>query len=273
MLRRARPLLALATALALVAPGCGGDDEEDGAAHASSAPTAPAPSTAAGVSGAVTVFAATSLTDAFTEIGRAFEEANPGASVEFNFAASSALATQVTEGAPADVFASADEANMKKVTDAGAAQGSAQVFARNRLAIAVPSDNPGGVTGLADFAKADLTIALCAEEVPCGRFGRQVLQKAGVTPSLDTNEPDVRSLLTKVEEGEVDAGLVYRTDVQAAEDRVRGIEIPEEQNVVATYPIAALAESDAPEAAGAFVEFVRAGDGQAVLEEHGFLGP
>jgi molybdate transport system substrate-binding protein len=184
------------------------------------------------------VFAAASLTDAFQQLGDQFEAAHPGVTVEFNFAGSSALREQLIGGAPADVFASANESNMTQVVDAGLAAGPTP-FVTNVLQIAVPPDNPGQVAGLSDFSKPDLLIGLCAEEVPCGQFGREALANAGVSPSIDTNEPDVRGLLTKVENGDLDAGIVYHSDVLAAGDAVGGIDIPADQNVVATYPIVA----------------------------------
>lgn len=249
----------LAGPLLLVA--CGGDDQP-GAEPGGAATTA-----ATNVEGTITVFAAASLTDAFEEIGATFEQANPGAAVEFNFAASSALREQILAGAPADVFASANQSNMVAVADGGVVDGSPTTFALNRLEIAAPAGNPGGVTGLADFADSELLIGLCAAEVPCGEFGREALGLAGVEPSIDTNEPDVRSLLTKVEEGELDAGIVYHTDVVAAGERVEGIEIPAEHNVVADYPIAALRTSGA---AAAFVAYVVSPGGAAILERYGF---
>jgi molybdate transport system substrate-binding protein len=247
----------LLVAAAVLLTGCG--DSDGGAAAGSSSPA----------SGKITVFAAASLTDAFQALGDQFEAAHPGATVEFNFAASSALREQIIGGAPADVFASANESNMTQVTDAGLATGPAP-FVTNVLEIAVPPDNPGQVAGLSDFAKSGLLIGLCAEEVPCGEFGREALDKAGVTPSIDTNEPDVRSVLTKVENGDLDACIVYHTDVLAAGDEVRGIDIPADQNVVATYPIAALSGSDRAELAAAFVEFVLSDTGQQVLGTFGF---
>jgi molybdate transport system substrate-binding protein len=217
----------------------------------------------------VTVFAAASLTDAFTEVADAFEAANAGITVELNFAGSSALREQILAGAPADVFASANPSNMTAVIDGGAATESAD-FVENRLQIAVPAGNPAGITGLADFADADLLLGLCAEEVPCGQFGREALAGAGITPSLDTNEPDVRSLLTKLEAGELDAGIVYRTDVLAGGDAVEGIDIPADQDVLATYPIAVLTASGNPDAAAAFVAFVLSEEGQAIMASYGF---
>jgi len=254
-----RLLAGVAVALALsVAVAACGDDGDSGGTGASS----PA-------GGKITVFAAASLTDAFGKIGDQFEAANPGTTVEFNFAASSALREQIIGGAPADVFASANESNMTQVVDAGMAS-NPTTFATNVLQIAVPPDNPGNVTGLADFAKSELLIGLCAEEVPCGEFGRQALDNAGVTPSIDTNEPDVRSLLTKVENGDLDAGIVYHTDVLAGGDAVKGIDIPADQNVTATYPIAALTDSQQAELAAAFVAYVLSPAGQQVLESFGF---
>ena len=163
------------------------------------------------VEGELLVSAAASLTDAFAEIESAFEEANPDVDVVLNLGSSSALREQILEGAPADVFASANTSNMDQVAEAGELSGEAEIFATNSLQIAVPTGNPGGVTGLEDFAREELLIGLCAEDVPCGDFGRQALAKAGVIPSIDTNEPDVRALLTKIEAGELDAGITYVT--------------------------------------------------------------
>jgi molybdate transport system substrate-binding protein len=274
MKRRSTRLLAASCSLVLLVAACGDDDEDaatdttvtTAAGDAGDATTGAAESA---LEGTITVFAAASLTDTFNAVGDAFEGANPGVTVEFNFAGSSALREQILAGAPADVFASANPSNMTQVVDAGAATGSSP-FVENQLQIAVPTGNPAGVTGLADFADGDLLIGLCAEEVPCGQFGREALAAAGITPSIDTNEPDVRSLLTKIEAGELDAGIVYRTDVLAAGDAVEGIDIPADQNVIATYPIAALAESANPEAAAAFVAFVLSPEGQDILAEYGF---
>jgi molybdate transport system substrate-binding protein len=161
---------------------------------------------------------------------------------------------------------------MDQVVDTGAAT-DPQDFVTNQLQIVVPAENPRGVAGLDDFADADLLIGLCAEEVPCGEFGREALASAQVTPSVDTNEPDVRALLTKVEAGELDAGIVYVTDVLAAGDAVEGIDIPADVNVTATYPIAALSDAGNAEVAAAFVEFVLSDDGQEILESYGFDRP
>jgi molybdate transport system substrate-binding protein len=263
---RAMRLLAVACVPALMLAACGDDDDDD------SASATEAPAGESTLEGDLTVFAAASLTDAFDEVGAAFEEANPDVSIEFNYGASSALREQILAGAPADVFASANTSNMDQVVDTGAAT-DPQDFVTNQLQIVVPAENPGGVTGLDDFANADLLIGLCAEEVPCGEFGREALANAQVTPSVDTNEPDVRALLTKVEAGELDAGIVYVTDVLAASDAVEGIDIPADVNVTATYPIAALSEAGNAEVAAAFVEFVLSDDGQEILESFGFDSP
>jgi len=225
-----------------------------------------------GLEGEVLVSAAASLTDAFTDVEAAFEAANPGVDVVLNLGASSALREQILEGAPADVFASASTSNMDQVVEAGEA-GNSEILVTNLLQIAVPAGNAAGVKGLEDFANEAFLIGLCAEDVPCGDFGRQALENAGVTPAIDTNEPDVRALLTKIEAGELDAGIVYVTDVLSTAGAVEGIDIREEDNVVANYPIAALTNAPNPEAAVAFVAFVLSDEGQAILTEFGFSSP
>lgn len=250
MFRRTAALLT--AALALTAASCGNDA-----------------SAGDGMSGTVTVFAAASLTGTFTQLGKDFEAANPGAKVNFNFAGSSALAKQITEGAPADVFASAAPKNMAQVTDAV----TPVTFATNKLEIAVPKGNPAKITGLADFGKPALKIALCAEQVPCGAATTKVFEVAGIKAQPDSLEQDVKAALTKVRLGEVDAALVYRTDVKAAADEVEGIEFAEAEKAINEYPIALLGE--APNAAGgkAFVDFVRSDQGRKVLTEAGFEVP
>jgi molybdate transport system substrate-binding protein len=249
-----RRVLAILSVGAVALAGCG----DDGSA-----------STGAG---SIRVFAAASLTDAFADVAAAFETANPGSSVALAFAGSSSLREQVLAGAPADVFASASESDMDRVVDAGEVE-TAEVFATNRLQIVVPAGNPAAISGLDDLADGDLLVGLCAEEVPCGDVSRRVLEAAGVTPSPDTEEPDARALLTKVAAGELDVGLVYVTDVASAGDRVEGIDVPADIDVVATYAIGALAGAGNPGLASAFVEFVRGDDGQAILADHGFGGP
>jgi molybdate transport system substrate-binding protein len=219
--------------------------------------TSPA-ATPGALSGTVTVFAAASLTESFDEIAAAFEAEHPGVDVVLNYGGSSGLATQIAEGAPADVFAAASTAQLPDGT----------VFATNVLALAVPAGNPGDVSGLPDLARPELAIALCAVEVPCGAASATLLEQVGITASVDTFEQDVKAVLTKIEFGEVDAGLVYVTDVQAAGAAVEGIALAEAEPVA--YPIAALSDSAA---ANAFVAFVLSETGQTVLREAGFGAP
>jgi molybdate transport system substrate-binding protein len=220
----------------------------------------------------VLVSAAASLTDAFAEIEILFETENPGIDLILNLGSSSSLREQILEGAPVDVYASANDANMAQVIEAGAATAST-VFALNSLQIAVPRGNPAGIDGLEDFANPDLLIGLCAESVPCGEFGRQVLANAGITPSIDTNEPDVRALLTKIEAGELDAGITYVTDVLSTGGDVAGIDIPPGVNVVAEYPVAVLTEAPQPSLARAVVSLLISESGREILERHGFSSP
>lgn len=253
-----------AAALAAIAAACGGqgaaDDRADGGAET-------------GVAGEVLVSAAASLTDAFGEIESAFEAAHPGVDVVLNLGGSSSLRAQILEGAPVDVFAPASPDDMDRVVAAGRVAGGAEVFARNRLQIAVPPGNPARVDGLDDFADEALRLGLCAEEVPCGGFARLALRRAGVVPALDTNEPNVRALLTKVELGELDAGITYATDVASARGSVEGVDIPPNVNVVAEYPLAVLASAPNPGAAGVFVRFVLSDEGRTILVKHGFGPP
>jgi molybdate transport system substrate-binding protein len=251
-----RAALAALTVLSLAA--CGTPDP--GADPATGAPAAD-----------ITVFAAASLTETFTELGKQFEEANPGVTVAFNFGGSSALAQQINEGAPADVFASASPVNMRQVIQTGAVTEKAATFARNRLEIVVPAGNPGGITGLADFADEGKTIALCAEQVPCGAAATKAFEAAGVTAAPDTLEQDVKAVLTKVQLGEVDAGLVYRTDVLAGEN-VEGIAFPEAEQALNDYSIAQLAAAPNPSGATAFINFVM-DPGRDVLASAGFEEP
>jgi len=222
------------------------------------------------LTGTINVFAAASLTGSFQEIADAFAEEDPDVEVVFNFGGSSGLATQIVEAAPADVFAAASPATMKTVTDAALTDGDPVDFASNVLEIAVAKGNPGGIVGLDDFANPDKTIALCAVEVPCGAASAKLFETAGITPSVDTYEQDVKAVLTKVEFGEVDAGLVYVTDVLDAGDAIEGIEI---DSAPVKYPIATLAASTNKEAADAFVAFVLSDKGQSILKAAGFGTP
>ena len=222
--------------------------------------------------GNVTVFAAASLTAAFTELGDAFTAANPDVELTFNFAGSSDLVAQISDGAPVDVFASADLANMSKLADAGLAAGEPATFATNTAEIVVEPGNPLDIAGVADLADSDLIVVLCAPEVPCGAYAEQVVANAGTTVTPSSYEENVKAVVTKVTLGEADAGIVYRTDVIAAGDAAQGVPIPDDINVVAEYPIALV--SDAPNAAGAqaFIDFVLGPAGQKILAAYGF-GP
>lgn len=303
MQRSFRSVLVPLVALGLFAAACGDDDDdassetttaaaatepaaatteaaaattEPAAARTEAAATTEAMSettAAGGVSGDVTVFAAASLTESFTEIGEAFMVENPDAEVVLNFAASSDLVTQITEGAPADVFASADLNNMTKLTDAALISGEPQVFALNTLAIAVAPGNPLGVTGVADLANPDLIIVTTAPEVPIGAYTQEVFTNAGVTVTPASLEENVRAVLEKVVLGEADAGVVYATDVTAAGDTVEGVEIPDDINITAEYPIGATAEAPNADGAAAFIEFVLSDAGQKILQSYGFLSP
>ncbi len=219
------------------------------------------------------MFAAASLTESFNQIGRDFETANPGTKVTFNYAGSSALATQITQGAPADVFAAASPTTMKTVSDARDTDGTPTNFVKNQLVIAVPKGNPNGITGLADLVKPGLKVALCAAEVPCGAAAKTALAAAGVNLTPVTLESDVKQALSKVKLGEVDAALVYRTDADSAASDVDGIEFPESAKAVNFYPIAVLKNSSNKAAAVAFVAYVRSDKGEAVLLAAGFQAP
>lgn len=250
-------------AVVLLGAGCGDDNDSEAAASRSTTAEAK-------VTGDITVLAAASLTEAFTEIGRAFEVANPDTRVRFSFGASSTLATQANQGAPADLFASADEANMEKVTDVGNAI-QPTTFARNRLAVLVGRGNPRGISALGDLAPSDVTFVLCALEVPCGRFGQEALDRAGVTARPKSYEENVKAVVTKVTLGEADAGIVYVTDAKAAGDNAQAVDIPDEHNVSAIYPIGLLEQAPEPDVAGAFKAFVLSAAGQAIMAKYGFL--
>lgn len=226
-----------------------------------------------GVGGPITVFAAASLTESFTQIGKDFEAANPGTTVTFSFAGSSALANQVNQGAPADVFASAAPANMTAVTDAGSADGTPRTFAKNQLVIAVPKGDPKNITTLAGLADPGVKVALCAPQVPCGAAAQQALQAGNVDVTPVTQEQDVKAALSKVTLGEVDAALVYRTDAKAAAGDVDAVEFPESAGAVNEYPIVVL--ENGPNKAGgrAFVTYVLSEPAGKVLSAAGFQAP
>jgi molybdate transport system substrate-binding protein len=259
--RRARVLLAAALATSLtLAAGCGSTDDGSSGSSAKGGRT-------------LFVFAAASLTETFTSLGKTFEAAHPGVRVKFNFGGSSALAQQITQGAPADVFAAASPATMKTVTDAGDAAGAPATFVRNRLEIAVPPGNPGRVRTLKDLADPKVKVVECAPQVPCGAAALQALKAAGLTVRPVSQEQDVKAALTKVRLNEADAALVYRTDVKSAGGEVTGIDFPEAAKAINDYPIAALAEAPQPALAQDFVRLVLSDQGRSVLRQAGFESP
>lgn len=215
-----------------------------------------------------TVFAAASLTAPLTALAAEFEHAHAGVRVELHFAGTPQLVLQLREGARADVFASADETNMQRVVAAGQAAGAPQAFAHNRLAIVVPAGNPKSIGDLADLSRADLRVALCGPEVPAGRYARQALAKAGVELAPVSDEPSVKAVVAKVRLGEIDAGIVYRTDARA--EGVEALPVAALHDVVASYPIVALRGARRADDAAAFVAFVLSASGQRILAEHGF---
>ena len=260
-----RTLLGLAVLPALALAGCGGSGVAPGASGG--------PSSDGGrgaVTGEVTVLAAASLTGVVAELVEDFEAEHPGASVTVSSGGSSALAQQIVAGAPADLFLSASTATMATVVEAGLVAGEPVTFARNRLEIAVAPGDPEGVSGLDDLARDDLAVALCAEQVPCGALARTVLDAAGVEVDPVTLEPDVTSTLTKVRLGEVDAALVYATDVRAAGDAVEGVPLGVEGAATTADEAALLGDAPAP-AARAFLDLLLSDDGRRVLSDAGFV--
>lgn len=258
---------AVLASLALLLTGCASGADQD-----PNAPSAPAESVGPELTGDLTIYAAASLKAAFDELSVQFEAQHPSVDVlPITYDGSSTLATQIIEGAPADVFASADENNMNRVVDEGLATGP-ELFATNTLVLVVPAGNPGDVQGLDDLADAGLTVVLCAVEVPCGAASETLLANAGVAPSVDSYEQNVTAVLTKVAAGEADAGLVYVTDASTTGD-VETVETEGAADVVNRYPIVALGDTANPDTAAAFVAFVLSEDGQAVLEGLGFGAP
>jgi molybdate transport system substrate-binding protein len=259
-----RTVAATLTAVAaLTLAACGSDDKPAAGPPSSSQSSTPA------LSGTIDVFAAASLTGTFTQLGKDFEAAHPGVKVVFNFAGSSALAQQINSGAPADVFASAAPKNMDQVTD----KGTPTTFVKNKLEIAVPKGNPGKITGLKDFDDKDKKIAICAVQVPCGAAAKKVFDATKIVAQPDSLEQDVKAALAKVSLGEVDAAMVYKTDVLAAKDKVEGIEFPEADKAINDYPIATLTKAKNPDGAKAFVDYVLSAQGTTVLTAAGFDAP
>ncbi len=258
-----RPLLAVALAAVAIAAlaGC--------AAPRTVAASSPAPSPS--LAGSITVDAAASLNRVFPVLAKRFQAEHPGTAITFSFGGSSALAASIVSGAPVDVFAAASPKTMQTVQDASLTAREPVTIARNMLEIAVPPGNPGGVSGLADFADAAKTVVICDEQVPCGAAAKQVFDLAKITPKPDSTEPDVTSVLTKVRGNEADAGLVYVTDVKAAGDAVQGIPFKEADQAITDYPIAALKDSKNAALADAWIAYVQAHESD--LQAAGFLAP
>jgi molybdate transport system substrate-binding protein len=217
------------------------------------------------------VFAAASLTAAFGELGSDFEKAHPGVTVRFNFAGSGTLVTQIGQGASADVFAAADQPTMTKLTAGGYAMGKPEAFAGNHIEIAVPPGNPRHIQSLPDLQNSNVLVDVCAPSVPCGDYANQVFAKANLHITPVSLEQDVKSVLAKVESAEVDAGVVYVTDVQAAGSKVVGVPIPPNQNVLATYPAVAIKGSPNQAGGAAFLAYLLSGPAQQVLGRYGFV--
>ena len=247
----------LSSAAALLVGACGG--------------AAAQPIATPHVSGSLTVLAAASLTAAFNKIGDDVHKKDPGVDVKFSFAGSPTLVTQIQEGAPADIFAAADEANMRKVAAGGFNIDTPAVFAHNKLEIAVQAGNPKHIASLSDLANPAIKVAVCAPGVPCGTYSTTTFGKAGITVKPVTQEQDVKSVLTKVGLGEADAGIVYVTDVKAGGSQVEGVTIPDNLNTTAQYPIVELKTTRNDAAAKAFIDYVVGTAGQRTLASFGFL--
>jgi molybdate transport system substrate-binding protein len=258
-----RVLITVGIAATVILSACGTSPAGSPGPTALSAPLA----------GSITVFAGSSLTDAFNKAGDAISKTNPDARFTFNFGSSSTLATQIINGAPADVFASADDANMQKIVDAKLTDGTPAPFVSNRLQIAVAPGNPKKIAGLADLARPDVVLVLAAPTVPAGKYALEALTRAGVTAKPVSQEVDVRAVLNKVSLGEADAGIVYVTDVKSAPGRVTGIDIPEQQQVLARYPIVVVKDSKNTRLAHGFVDYLLSPAGQSLLAEFGFSKP
>lgn len=261
-MNRVHALGAAATALLLVGAGCSTTTAPTGSSGGSPAATR-----------TLTVFAAASLKTTFTELGTRFESTHAGTTVAFSFGGSSDLVTQLQQGAPGDVFASADRTNMDKATGDDLVEGDPVTFASNTLEIAVPPGNPAGISSFADLTKSGVKVVVCAPQVPCGSATQKVETATGTDLSPVSEENSVTDVLNKVTSGEADAGLVYRTDVQGAGDKVTGIEFPESAEAVNVYPIAVLAGSADAALAQQFIDLVTGTDGQQVLADAGFGKP
>ncbi len=279
------PLAAMLALVTAVAVACGGATAPKATPTVATTPAAATPTatpTPPPLTGKISVFAASSLTEVFKTIAADFQKANPGVTVEFNFAASSALATQIEQAAPADVFASADTANMTKLTDKSLIDGAPVTFAKNLPVIVVPADNKAGIATPKDLSKSGVKLVLAAPEVPIGNYARQIIDKLAATPdygatykdaalkNLVSNEQNVRAVLTKIELGEADAGIVYKTDALVSKEKVKTVVIPDATNVIAVYPLGVVKATKNKDAAAAFIKFVAGAQGQAALKAAGF---
>jgi molybdate transport system substrate-binding protein len=271
--------LALTAVVAVMLVACS-SSKSSSSSSVATATTAAAPATtaeattttAAALTGSLNVFGAASLTAGFTNAKATLVAANPGLSITYNFAGSSTLVTQIKQGAPADVFASADQANMTKLVTAGLVE-TPVVFAKNKLEIAVAPGNPKHITSLADLAKPGVSVVLEAPGVPAGDYTRMVETQLGISITPKSLEPDVKTAITQVTSGEVDATVVYVTDVFAAGSKVAGVTIPDSEQPSIVYPIAVVKGTKNPAAAAAFVQSAVSGDVQKALQAQGFIAP
>ncbi|MFJ8717573.1 molybdate ABC transporter substrate-binding protein [Streptomyces violaceus] len=263
--RRMLQVAGVSAAALLTLSACSSSDT--GSNKGSSASSSPK------LSGEVTVFAAASLEESFTTLGKEFEKDHPGTKVTFNFGGSDTLAASITSGAPADVFAAASTKTMGTVTDKKDTAGPPATFVRNQLEIATLPGNPERISSLKDLTKSDLKVVLCDKTVPCGAAAQKALDAGGLKLTPVSYEQDVKSALTKVELKEADAAVVYKTDVRAAGDKVEGVDFPESDKAVNDYPISLLKNAPNPDTAKAFIALVRSAEGQKVLSGAGFLKP
>jgi len=265
MEKRRASFLATIWIVALMAgAGCGTDDP--------AIQERPSPTDRA-LAGHATIFAAASLTESFTELKAVYENTYSGATITLNLGSSSGLAAQILEQGGADAFASADQTNMKKVTDTGVIDGAPVVFIKNRLQIVVAFGNPKGIKGLSDLVEPSLKVVLAAPQVPVGKYAREALDKALLTVKPVSEAVDVKGVVGPVTLGEADAGIVYGSDIKAAGDKAAGVDIPEEQNVIAEYPIGVIKDVPNHEVALKFVDLVLSDRGREVLIGNGFISP
>ncbi|MEU8991165.1 molybdate ABC transporter substrate-binding protein [Streptomyces sp. NPDC048558] len=267
--RRTLQVAGAGAAALLALSACSSSDDASSTTSGSSGSA----SSSGKLSGEVTVFAAASLKESFTTLGKEFEKQHPGTKVTFSFGGSDSLAASITGGAPADVFASASRRTMKIVTDAGDASGTPSTFVRNELEIATLRGNPDKIASLKDLTKPGLKVVLCDKEVPCGAAAQKALEASDLKLTPVSYEQDVKAALTKVELKEADAAVVYKTDVHAAGDKVEGVEFPESDDAINDYPITLLKDAQNAEAAQAFITLVQSAEGQQVLTAAGFLKP